>query len=366
MISKEGLPSNSSRSRNNNSIEGVRFNNQYGMLEFESQNMLEKVVRELSDRNSKNEYDSGNTQELIVLLNSNAAHGEIQNALIESSPLSDKVLLELLQQELPVGTIETVLMANTPFSEEVEMQITKSSLPGPIKDKIIKAAIEDIIIENPILDDFEAQFGFHSLRKEIEKAEESYLKGGGDPEMPANPGNHFIKDRYLASILNPKLEVKVGDDILKYLNLKTHVRISNGDLALLNQIRRTGQIPFYMPPASEPVNGINEHQAPPIVPRNLKVVPYSDRTEMPNADFRYTKENNTFHFIGAENKPGVKYRWEFGDGYVSYKPQVRHSYTGREEATVTLTVTDSKGVTETYSMKILIGNTPGTTGCSVS
>jgi len=81
-------------------------------------------------------------------------------------------------------------------------------------------------------------------------------------------------------------------------------------------------------------------------------------TDVPTADFSYSINGNTVTFTDTSTDDGtiVNWTWELGDGNVSYSQNPVHNYS-IAEFTVTLTVTDDDGFSDSVSKGIfLYGN----------
>ena len=71
--------------------------------------------------------------------------------------------------------------------------------------------------------------------------------------------------------------------------------------------------------------------------------------------FTYVADGFTVTFTNTSTVSGtVTYAWDFGDGETSTDKDPVHTYAGKGEYTVTLTVTDEQGDTHTVSTKIAV------------
>ncbi|MBI4929701.1 MAG: SBBP repeat-containing protein [Bacteroidetes bacterium] len=339
---------------------GVTLNSKLDMLEFVNEVAYASVMDSLMHQVRAVTGDNGNTQALLTLINSNTPPGQIKNQLIASSPLSDTVLITTINSSLPPGHKKDVLKANVPFTDKVDNAISQSSLPAGTKNEVMNAANSVFVIPNPVLDRFEQLLKFRSLRKDLEEKETTFLKNGGDPENPADPDNHhFVEDEFRRAFFNPRLEVKVGSTIAKYLNDSTLVLITDGSFNTLKQIRQTGQVPRFTPPVTEPSNGIPISQMPTIIPANIRVentiVSNANLKQFTIADFAANANALNASFINFSSGPALlSYYWDFGDGFGSYQVNPTHTYASAGNKVITLTVTDGLSNNTSFSKTLYL------------
>lgn len=87
-----------------------------------------------------------------------------------------------------------------------------------------------------VLNEFERVLGFKSLRTLILE-EENKAFANGTWSFENDPDNHFISDSYLRTMLNEELELKVGNEYIKYLDEYRYVWIFKNDYGSLEKIR---------------------------------------------------------------------------------------------------------------------------------
>jgi PKD repeat protein len=68
--------------------------------------------------------------------------------------------------------------------------------------------------------------------------------------------------------------------------------------------------------------------------------------------------DQTLFFLGTASQPGsspiVSYEWDFGDGQVASGEEVTHAYTAPSVYTVTVTVTDESGLSDTAAQEVQV------------
>ncbi len=199
------------------------------------------------------------------------------------------------------------------------------------------------IIYNKVLDNFERKFSFVSLRKDIENKEIPFLQGGmvGD-----DPRSHFICDEYLRTVLNPEMEVQIGDTIFRYVNKLRIICITDGDYGTLAEIRKH-PLDYY-----QFTNVTESTLSGKISWRRV------ENTESCNAYFTYTEHPNSGfifsnHSVSSDGYAISGCLWDFGDGTTStaINPPI-HYFTGASTHTVYLSVTFFDGCTAYYNLTI--------------
>jgi Secretion system C-terminal sorting domain/PKD domain len=86
--------------------------------------------------------DRGNTQTLLNAINSNMSSGQLQNLLLQNSPLSDEVLLAYIAKVgTPPGNFGNVILLNSPVSENVNPALLAkiATFPNGINNQILAA-----------------------------------------------------------------------------------------------------------------------------------------------------------------------------------------------------------------------------------
>jgi PKD repeat protein len=281
--------------------------------------------------------------------------------LVNNSPLSDTVIASLLKGNHVHGKIKKVLLQNLAFSEYIENLFNNIGLESSIIQEVNNLRSNNIP-QDFVLLSFQSQFpGFKSYLNKFMQDEFIFLKNGGDPQDPNNPANKVRVDRTLAALFNANQEIKVGNSIMVMLP-KRDVMIKNGDINILNYIRKNGILPINIPKGTEPDNGFPIKIAPAPVDSNIVVQPVEQVngacggtiSNQPSASARYS-------FSSGIKGTGLTYYWNFGDGYVSFKENPTHTFPDRGVFNVTVTVYDSEGSGCTPPSGFQVGNGSNTT-----
>jgi hypothetical protein len=325
---------------------GVSYNSSSGMVSFSNEEAFHKVVESLDQAMEAFQYDHGQTDLLLKILATNQETDALYKLLLQSSPLSDRVLITFLKGNHPADKVEAILLANAELSEAVEGVYQQVKLPREARARIEDQRFQHVPY-TPVLDDFERSFpGFRSLRSQINAAEMQFLLRGGDPKNKENPANNNTFDRTVATILNARREVQIGRAIYVLLPGR-NIKIVNGDLKVLDYIRTHGAIPRNSILLKEPANGLPIAAAPPPVDSNIVVD--TSGTERENGCGGADTSSSTiattrFAFSAKAKDPKSTYYWNFGDGYVSYQKSPVHSFTDHASShTVVLTTYDEVG-----------------------
>jgi len=184
-----------------------------------------------------------------------------------------------------------------------------------------------VILRNEVLDDFEASFNFHSLRKSIEIKKEQYLKDGSWDDAN-DPDDFHVQDPYLRTVLNEDLEVKIGNSIFKYLNNYKMVEIKNGHVGTLVSIR------------TNPSSLVSSRH---VVYHDIgsAAIPMQPCTFDFTYSLWYTGINQVVvDFTNTSNLQGGtvgSFTWTFGDGNSSTDENPSHTYNSQGTMVVTLT-----------------------------
>lgn len=138
------------------------------------------------------------------------------------------------------------------LDDENELQndlFDQSVDPSLTDEEVEQFAIEQGFDEDGVFINFEEQFSFCSLRKQIYDAETDWLaiQGDGDWNINEDPDNHFIEEEYIRTLVNEGAEVGIGNNesyvIYKFTSMHSWIEIHNQDFNALSQINQTGTIP---------------------------------------------------------------------------------------------------------------------------
>jgi PKD repeat protein len=169
--------------------------------------------------------------------------------------------------------------------------------------------------DNPILQLFEEQYGFTSVRRTSMINECEQLSAGRDPMTIED---HHLVDDVLAAMVNQNYQIRIGQ-VLYYMPQEdlTYV-IANADYNALQALER-GTNPYLLD----------------------NVTVYESATGC-TADFTVITNNNSntvgFNYQGEANSQNANFFWEFGDGNTSQQVNPIHNYSSSGTYTVCLTV----------------------------
>lgn len=194
---------------------------------------------------------------------------------------------------------------------------------------------EDCLDENRVLDAFESQYRYLSLRKKTLIDECEALDRGVDP---LNLPDELVIDDVLASFLNSEGVVKVGADIYYASGVNVITQIVGGNMATLRALQR-GESPTRYPG---------------------EVIVWGGRGDC-SAIFQYTVNSNNSNTLSFQPENtylvGIYY-WTFGDGGTSTQTSPTHTYAnaGSYEVCLNLELPE-EGCADRYCMTVQVGGT---------
>jgi PKD repeat protein len=346
---------------------GITYDRQLGMLSVSSREVFLRVVASLAAERKGFKYDHGSTTAILAALSGRTTDEALTRLLLVNSPLSDQVLLAFLASAHPPDQVKQVLLANVDFSDAVDERYQQLQL-----GKDVRAAIDDHrfdhVPEDPVLDAFEASLpGFSSLRKSILAAELRLLAAGGDPESRDNPANNGVFDDVVATLLAARKEIRIGRSIYLMLPGRS-VQIVDGDRGVLDYVRGHGDIPRVQIPAGEPPNGFAAKLAPRPIDPNVVVQPAEQQNGCGGVGTDVEYAQGRFALSATSPNKRVRYFWDFGDGYVSYRAATDHQFRdGKTTHTVVLTPYDDQGAgCGGVVVHTSTGGPGSTSGCAAS
>lgn len=181
---------------------------------------------------------------------------------------------------------------------------------------------------NDILNLFESQYKFQSMRSKIE--EETVLLEETDNLFEYNdPDNYFIADDYFRTVINANGEIIVGGLHL-ILNKNITVGIMNNDQNAIKDILSLFQ---YNNPLDDIYYYCNSNKNTFIVSEDTTALSPDFYCSTLNGNpMEYSFEN----FSSCEEYGGVSYQWDFGDGSSSSLANPTHIYSTTGQKTVVL------------------------------
>ncbi len=274
-------------------LSGIRAEN--GMLVFDSRESFNRTLEILAREDTSKEYFKEYNSTSTTVYSSGGGDSDV-----------------------------TTTTATVAFGNLVSGVIKVDSTKG---DTTVYDPTESIIYDR-VLDDFERKFDFKSLRKDIENREIEYLDGGS---VGDDPTHHFIANEYLRTVLNPDLEVQIGDTIVRFVNEYRYILIADGDYRTLEEIRK---------------NPLDYNHFPNVLERSVLGEIYWSGYKTDgdcDANFSiYEQPSEIFSFTdhSTSSTTITNYDWNFGDGSPhSLAQNPTHAYTdGATTHTVTLAI----------------------------
>jgi PKD repeat protein len=187
--------------------------------------------------------------------------------------------------------------------------------------------------DNPILESFENELGFSSLRKTFLQQECEVLRSGGTPDdVPM----HHLVDEVLAAMVSPEYTLQIGQDIYYLPPSGLIFTIRNANESSL-QALQSGANPYLLNDVEIFENGFGCV-----------------------ADFNATgggTETVGFSFIGQPSFGNLSYLWEFGDGNSSMLQNPVHTYPsfGDYEVCLTIEVPEPNACVDRICKTITVG-----------
>lgn len=395
----------------NKASANVSYDQVHDILVFNSFQDVRQLAKSLENYDDNYPFDRGNKDLILETLNNIKLYGftnaqgnaptignkvninHFKQLLIESYPLSDDVLKEILITHESINPsfaalfIKDIFEANVPFSREVRDVLSNTSISTGIKNQILAKDENETMVPNYTYNDFLNNFqGFNSFYTTLEELEKTQLESGvipGDPQFK----NNFIKDDFLALILNQSKEVYIGKYLFKlYRDCKWAILTGSistvySELALLDN---EGQV--YPPTLNETSAGLDLSVMNQYVPLNYMVINPSyielavdPKTKGESIQFIETSVNknelcplsfmsesidptnnllihfNSFTDLNFQGGTFYQY-WNFGDGTGSFQTDPTHIYNDPGVYTVSLTTFNSDcGCWDVKEKNIAIG-----------
>ncbi|MEZ4885047.1 MAG: PKD domain-containing protein [Chitinophagales bacterium] len=214
---------------------------------------------------------------------------------------------------------------------------------------LVDANGNNILGENPVLDDFEDAFSnFTSYHRKIETDEINTMNAGN--EYDTQP---LTEDDILATVLNEDGELQIGTTIYKILNECQRLFIHNEDEAALQRFNNGTTNPIFEP------NLVNHSVCFKIGKfENEHCIPYFSYYVSNTNGLNVSFYNNSIHGLGIN--PTLT--WDFGDGNTYTSPNTwtvpDHTYAQAGTYTVCLRMTGD--CVEQYCQNITVGNVSAT------
>lgn len=202
------------------------------------------------------------------------------------------------------------------FQDEATLNNSYDQLLLAYQQEEGKGAKEPPCAVEPVLDGFEDQFQFSSLRRTDLQAECEALDRGADPETIRTS----IPDFILATFLSPDHTIIVGNLIYYLPSLQEVYQIKDYDMNALAALQQ-GTSPYLLKNVEPVFVGGGDCSADFAV----------------NTDYQSTTVG--FTFTGTPNGgQGATFYWEFGDGQTSMEKNPSHDYGSNGSYQVCLTI----------------------------
>ncbi|MBR9922184.1 MAG: PKD domain-containing protein [Bacteroidetes bacterium] len=189
-------------------------------------------------------------------------------------------------------------------------------------------------IDDPVLENFESDLGFTSLRKTELLRECSLLDRGSKPE---NLPQTRFPDPFLSTLLNEKAQVKIGGDIIYIVSDDLSYLIKGGSRTTLNQLE-AGANPWQFPEVEISMVG-------------------GDCSA--NFTVNASQNSNTVN-LNYNGQPlvGVDFLWEFGDGATSTLENPSHTFVsdGEYEICLNIEVSGESPCVDRVCKKVVVGD----------
>lgn len=225
-----------------------------------------------------------------------------------------------------------------------QFQNTMESIDANWVDQFISSEETYIIPDEP-LDAIENTLRFRSMRKDIEEKTLDAMVNNSFGENN-DPGDVFIRDKYIRTVLNPELEVRIGTSVFKYVDRDFLVEIPDGNMQTLDEVRKRG-IRGVKGNAIVHELGDKRLHTPKVAPGQAMPTCYVAYTDDQDNCNRLKYTFDAWMHVDTTIKFFNVYIWNFGDGtnITTALPTVHHTYStfGLYTVTVTAIYTGSSG-----------------------
>jgi hypothetical protein len=227
-----------------------------------------------------------------------------------------------ISYELPTTLVTGVqnLDGILAFKDQNTFDIVLENLETENKNWLTRNSTSDKSQRDIVLQTFEEQFGFNSLRQEINEKEKQWL-ANSELDIQNDPDNHFIVGDELRSLFNVNNEIIIGSSIYKVFEGWVVIEIKNLDFKELEVLCDNNSFEY---------SQLNENcilHNPPQIKKsstckaNIDNVEYENYATNYRSKVRITITNAPFiHFVKAEV---TKYifdtahgDWDKDDGFI--------------------------------------------------